>query len=71
MDTPPILLVDSIATFLERHNMSPVTFGRSAMKDPHFVKQLRAGRRVWPETEDRARKFMAEYAEPASTAEAA
>lgn len=67
--TPP--LIEEIDAFVARHDMSPVTFGRLAMKDPHFVRDLRGDgrekpRRLWPETEDRVRAFMAEY-RPAST----
>jgi 2,4-dienoyl-CoA reductase-like NADH-dependent reductase (Old Yellow Enzyme family) len=38
--------------------MAAVTFGREAMNDPHFVRDLRQGRRVWPETDAKVRKFM-------------
>lgn len=54
-------LRDDVDAFLERRAMAPVTFGRGALNDPHFVNQLRAGRRVWPETEAKVRKFMREY----------
>lgn len=59
-------LPDAIDAFIGKTAMSPVTFGRLAMKDPHFVRDIRSGRRVWPETEAKVRAFMAEYrAEPA------
>lgn len=58
-DQPP--LVDAIDAFVAKHEMSPITFGRKAMKDPHFVAQVRNGRRLWPETEARVRQFMDEY----------
>lgn len=61
MQTDTLPLVDAISTFIEDHAMSPVTFGRKAMRDPHFVNQLQKGRRVWPETEARVRDFMATY----------
>lgn len=67
-DTPP--LIHAIDSFLADHSMSPVTFGRKSMNDPHFVRDVRAGRRVWPETEAKARSFMAEY-QPAETQAAA
>lgn len=51
-------LLEAIDEFLEQVSMSPVTFGRKAMGDPHFVRDLRDGRRVWPETEERARNFI-------------
>ena len=54
-------LVEVVDAFLKARDMSPVTFGRSALNDPHFVRQLREGRRVWPETEAKVRDFMAKY----------
>lgn len=51
----------AVEQFLNATNMSPVTFGRRALNDPHFVGQLRNGRRLWPETEARVRHFMATY----------
>lgn len=61
---PP--LVDAVGKFIEQHAMSPVTFGRLAVRDPHFVRDLRGEgrarpRRVWPETDERVRQFMATY----------
>lgn len=61
MDTEAPPLIEAIDKFIERHSMSPVTFGRSALRDPHFVRDLRGGRRLWPETEKRVRDFMAAY----------
>lgn len=64
-------LPDAIDAFIGTHAMSPVTFGRLAMKDPHFVRDIRSGRRVWPETEAKVRQFMAQYqAAPAERAAA-
>ena len=60
---PPILLA-VIDDFLDDSGMSPVTFGRTVMKDPHFIRDLRNGRRVWPETEAKVRSFMASYRSP-------
>lgn len=54
-------LLSDIDAFVGRHQISPVSFGRQAMRDPHFVRDLRLGRRVWPETEAKVRKFMSEY----------
>ncbi|WP_380783999.1 hypothetical protein [Sphingomonas sp. R86520] len=61
MQTETLPLVDAISTFIEDHEMSPFTFGRKALRDPHFVNQLQKGRRVWPETEAKVRDFMASY----------
>lgn len=58
-------LLTDIEAFLERHAMPPTRFGDEGMDDRHFVRQLRLGRRVWPETEQKARKFMADYTPPA------
>lgn len=74
MEQPQTPLIDAIDEFLARHEMSAVTFGRKAMNDPHFVRDLRAGRRLWPETDQKARDFMATYvpdAEPSAEAQAA
>lgn len=54
-------LIADIEAFLISSDMSGVTFGRKAMGDPHFVRDLRNGRRLWPETEVRAREFLATY----------
>ena len=64
MDT----LLDDIESFLLAHDMSPTAFGSNALSDRHFVRQLRGGRRVWPETEQKARAFMAEQVAKAKQA---
>jgi 2,4-dienoyl-CoA reductase-like NADH-dependent reductase (Old Yellow Enzyme family) len=51
----------AIDRFIAEHGMSPVTFGRKALNDPHFVRDLRKGRRVWPETDEKVRSFMSAY----------
>ena len=56
----PNLLTD-IETFMSTHDLSATAFGVMALNDRHFVKQLRKGRRVWPETEVKVRGFMAKY----------
>lgn len=62
-------LIEAIDAFVAKNNMSPITFGRKALGDPHFVAQLRDGRRLWPETEAKVRGFMATYqAEPLAKA---
>jgi hypothetical protein len=62
-DAPSLL--DAIDEFVSLHGMSPITFGRLAMKDPHFVRDIRGGRRVWPETDAKIRAFMTNHS-PAS-----
>lgn len=54
-------LVDAIATFQRRTGISDSAIGRGAVNDWRFVRDLRAGRRVWPETEIKVRAFMAEH----------
>jgi len=61
----PVPLVEAVNRFIEDHSLSPVTFGREAMNDPHFVRDINKGRRLWPETEAKVRRFMADYIPPA------
>lgn len=62
-------LLHDIEAFLEAQGISATSFGDQALGDRHFVRQLRAGRRVWPETEAKVRRFMATYrAEPKADA---
>lgn len=57
MDTA---LLAEIEAFLAEHEMAPTAFG-AFLGDRHFVRQLRGGRRVWPETAERVRAFMRGY----------
>ena len=61
-------LLNDIDQFLATHGIGAATFGDLAMKDRHLVRQLRGGRRLWPETEQKIRTFMAEY-QPAEAAQ--
>lgn len=54
-------LLSDIEAFLATHQMPHTRFGEDALSDRRFVKQLREGRRVWPETEAKVRTFMATY----------
>lgn len=54
-------LLSDIEAFMATHSLAPTRFGQDAIGDRHLVKQLRDGRRVWPETEARIRRFMATY----------
>lgn len=54
-------LLASIEAFVAKAGMSEITFGRKAMGDPHFVRDIREGRRLWPETEARAEQFIRSY----------
>lgn len=66
MDT----LLTDIEAFMVLHEMGAATFGDQAMKDRHLVRQLRNGRRLWPETEAKVRQFMDSY-QPAPATERA
>lgn len=54
-------LIADIEAFMGAHSMSQTMFGVRALNDRHFVKSLRKGRRLWPETEAKVRRFMATY----------
>lgn len=54
-------LLDEIDAFVSVHKMSESAFGRLAVNDWKLLRQLRAGRRMWPDTECRVRSFMAAY----------
>jgi len=41
--------------------MSEITFGRKAMSDPHFVRDVRKNRQLWPATQDKVRAFMSDW----------
>jgi hypothetical protein len=61
-------LLPEIECFLSLTGMSPTRFSQDAIRDRHFVRQLRNGRRVWPETAEKARLFMAEHRPEATAA---
>ena len=54
-------LLDEIDTFVRFNQLSESAFGRLAVNDWKLLRQLRAGRRLWPDTEARVRSFMATY----------
>lgn len=60
-------LIDDIEAFLTAHEMTPTAFGERALNDRHFVRQVRNGRRVWPETEEKVRKFMSDMMDGATS----
>lgn len=61
-------LLTDIEAFMAAHGLSATRFGDEAIRDRHFVKTLRNGRRVWPETEAKVRRFMVTYVAPARVA---
>ena len=54
-------ILSDIRAFCEAHELKPTRFGELALNDKPFVAQLEAGRRLWPETEAKVRRFMATY----------
>lgn len=52
--------LSDIKAFLSETGMGPSYFGKVACGNSELVERLEAGRRVWPDTEDRVRAFMAE-----------
>lgn len=69
-DAPPHAdLIEVIEGFVREAEMSEITFGRKAMGDPHFVRDLKNGRRLWPTTETKARTFIADFVATCGTCE--
>lgn len=60
--TTPNPLIAEIEKFLRTRgvNMSETAFGLAAMNDGKFLATLRDGRRVWPDTAEKVRAFMAD-----------
>ena len=56
MDTQNLL--KDIEAFCEATGTAPSTFGQQAINDGKFIPQLKGGRRVWPETEQKVRAFI-------------
>jgi len=55
------MLLDDIKAFCATHSISIWQFGELAMNNKSLVKNLDDGRRIWPETEAKVRRFMATY----------
>lgn len=51
-------LLAEIEAFIAANGMTETAFGRRAMSDPHFVRDVRGSRRLWPDTEEKVRIFM-------------
>lgn len=54
--THPVL--KDIDAFLKKTGMSETQFGLKSLNDGKLVGNLRAGRRLWPETETNIRVFI-------------
>jgi hypothetical protein len=68
-------LITAIEAFQSQHELSDSQFGTLALNDKNLIPQLRGDggkrkRRLWPETEQTVRDFMAAYV-PAPRREAA
>lgn len=61
-------LLSDIKAFCEAQSLAATRFGELALNDKPFVSQLEGGRRVWPETEAKVRRFMATYRPQADAA---
>lgn len=65
-------LLNDVLAFCATHEMKESTFGRLAVNDWAFIRDLRGDngreRRVWPETEAKVRRFMATYRPQADAA---
>lgn len=51
-------LLIEIDEFLSATGLSEYTFGWLAARNGRLVERLRAGRRIWPETEVQIREFI-------------
>ncbi|MPW00431.1 hypothetical protein GDY84_07620 [Bombella apis] len=47
--------------FLATHSLAPTKFGLLVMNDGKFISDVKRGRRIWAETEEKVRIFMREY----------
>ena len=55
-----VQLIEEIDEFLTEFGIGEHRFGILAAANGRLVERLRSGGRVWPETEERIRQFMAE-----------
>ncbi|GAB6854072.1 hypothetical protein [Asaia astilbis] len=62
-----ISLLREIEAFTRGAGIAESTFGLQAVNDGKLVARLRGGGRMYRETEDRIREFMANYAPTART----
>ncbi len=58
MDTKTLL--KEVDRYLSKAKLSEATLGRKAVNDGKAIKRLRSGGRMWPETAQRLRQFMAD-----------
>lgn len=53
-------LLKEIERFMAQQGIGEHRFGMLAANNGRLVERLRDGRRIWPETEDRIRAYIAE-----------
>lgn len=53
-------LLTEIRAFLNESKIGRSYFGKAACGNSELVERLEAGRRVWPDTEQKVRAFIAE-----------
>lgn len=53
-------LISDIEAFLRESGMGPSYFGKKAVGNSELLPRLKNGGRVWPETELKVRKFIAD-----------
>lgn len=51
-------LLDQIEAYFAQHRMPPSKFGRLAVGDPRFVKDLRGGRLPRAKTRERVKRYL-------------
>lgn len=54
-----VKLIDEIDAFLTEFGISEHHFGRIAANNGRLVERLRDNRRIWPDTEENVRNFIA------------
>lgn len=54
-------LLRDIDAFLQLTGMKPTNLGRASINDPMLYSDLKKGRRLWEDTEQRVRGFMRMY----------
>lgn len=52
-------LISEIEAFLRESGMGPSYFGKKAVGNSELLPRLKNGGRVWPETENKVREFIA------------
>lgn len=58
--SPHFALLAEIESFLVQTGMGKSYFGKASTGNSELVSRLRAGKKIWPDTEIAVRKFMAD-----------